>query len=206
MIVLCSLRHSQVSRGSSVSCGAPIYQMRWVVGATQFRKPLRGEFEEVRAEFETASITRNARERQLLRERARACGVGPQKNFGYPNQKLGTKEADLCHQPQALSPIELVVAIRSYPAGARRNYSGKRHTLTQLQSSPQVLLAGLPVEKLSCENSRSKWPRPNFDSLGEYGSNLRDSPRQSNPDVTRPTCSLHSTSPDFSACDRDTYR
>jgi RNA polymerase sigma-70 factor, ECF subfamily len=38
-----------------------------------------GRFEEARAEFErAASITRNARERQLLVERARTCGMGPQ--------------------------------------------------------------------------------------------------------------------------------
>ena len=36
-----------------------------------------GRFEEARAEFETAaSITRNTRERQILNERARACGEG----------------------------------------------------------------------------------------------------------------------------------
>ena len=38
-----------------------------------------GRFEEARTEFETAaSITRNARERQLLLERARTCRTGPQ--------------------------------------------------------------------------------------------------------------------------------
>jgi hypothetical protein len=42
-----------------------------------------GRFEEARAEFETAaSITRDARERQLLRQRAGTCGVGPPKNGG----------------------------------------------------------------------------------------------------------------------------
>src|SRR5208337_4990442 len=36
-----------------------------------------GRFEEARAEFEhAASLTRNARERNLLLERARACGDG----------------------------------------------------------------------------------------------------------------------------------
>jgi len=42
-----------------------------------------GRFEEARTEFETAaSITRNARERQLLLERARTCGTGPQQLDG----------------------------------------------------------------------------------------------------------------------------
>ena len=37
-----------------------------------------GRFEEARAEFErAASLTRNARERDLLLERAAACGAGP---------------------------------------------------------------------------------------------------------------------------------
>jgi RNA polymerase sigma-70 factor (ECF subfamily) len=37
-----------------------------------------GRFDEARAEFERAgSLTRNARERELLRERARACVAGP---------------------------------------------------------------------------------------------------------------------------------
>jgi predicted RNA polymerase sigma factor len=37
-----------------------------------------GRLDEARAEFErAASLTRNARERELLIERARACGVGP---------------------------------------------------------------------------------------------------------------------------------
>ena len=40
-----------------------------------------GRFEEARAEFETAaSMTRNARERQLLLERARTCGEEPPKS------------------------------------------------------------------------------------------------------------------------------
>jgi len=36
-----------------------------------------GRFDEARAEFErAASLTRNARERELLHERARACAPG----------------------------------------------------------------------------------------------------------------------------------
>jgi RNA polymerase sigma factor (sigma-70 family) len=43
-----------------------------------------GRFEEARAEFETAaSMTRNARERQLLLERARTCGEEPPKSGGW---------------------------------------------------------------------------------------------------------------------------
>ena len=38
-----------------------------------------GRFDEARAEFErAASLTRNARERELLRERAAACGEAPE--------------------------------------------------------------------------------------------------------------------------------
>ena len=47
-----------------------------------------GRFEEARAEFErAASITRNARERHLLLERARACRDGQEQGaFGPPLQ------------------------------------------------------------------------------------------------------------------------
>jgi predicted RNA polymerase sigma factor len=41
-----------------------------------------GRFEEARAELErAASLTRNARERELLHERIRACSAGPAREF-----------------------------------------------------------------------------------------------------------------------------